>query len=262
MTEPGAHPIEALLAGSPWTGLDVTGVAGGGFRSQVWRGRLGSRAVSIRRTGRPWPSFEWELDLLDELGDHGFVVPTVIPADDGRRHVDGWVVQDWLEGREPMSEADWVLVAAELQRLHGLTVGHSQRPGCCRVDELGPIRRSVDADLDAMPDHARRRVLAEFASLSAPDIGVAVIHGDPHPGNIRLDGSGRVGLLDWDESRVDLVWHDLSNLGVVVLAPHDQLRAEAMSNAWEAANGWVAEPEYAARRFLDLDRTDPIDDRS
>lgn len=253
--EPMPGSIEELLVRSPWAGLEALAPANGGSRSQVWRGRLGPRAVSIRRTGRRGPSFEWELDLLEELTGHGFVVPTVVAADDGRRHVDGWVVQEWLDGAEPASERDWRLVAAELLRLHRLTVDHQQRPGCCRVDQLGPVRRSVDADLDAMPEQVRRRVLAEFASVSELDVDVAVIHGDPDPGNIRLDGEGRVGLLDWDESRVDLVWHDLSNLGVAVLDPQEHARAEALSNAWEAANGWVAEPAYAARRFQALDET-------
>ncbi len=236
----------------PWAGLRPIAPAEGGHRSEVWRARLDGRSVSIRRSGRSAASLEWELDLLTMLATDGFTVPAVVPTDDGRRHVDGVVVQEWLEGQEPSGEGDWRLVAAELDRLHRLTVDHPQRPGCCRVGELGAIRRSVDADLDAIPDAVVERVLAVFAEVA--EVPVAVVHGDPSPGNIRID-RGRVGLLDWDESRVDVVWHDLSNLGAVVLEPDQQARAERLSNAWEAINAWVAEPGYGRRRLEALDQS-------
>ncbi len=61
--------------------------------------------------------------------------------------------------------------------------------------------------------------------------------------------AGRVGLLDWDESRVDHVELDLADLpndGLV----GDRLRvARTAADAWEAANGWVLEPAYARRRL-------------
>ena len=71
-------------------------------------------------------------------------------------------------------------------------------------------------------------------------------------GNIRIDEDGGVGFLDWDESRVDLVWHDLSNLGVQVLDDDEHVRAERLSNCWEAANAWTAEPNYARTRLANL----------
>ena len=80
----------------------------------------------------------------------------------------------------------------------------------------------------------------------------SVIHGDPMAGNIRIDDSDIVGLLDFDESRVDVAWHDLSNLGVRVLEGVDHRRAAQLSDAWETANGWVAEPQYARRRLASL----------
>jgi len=236
----------------PWAGLRLIAPAEGGHRSEVWRARLDGRSVSIRRSRRQPASLDWELDLLARLAADGFAVPAVVPTDDGQRRVGTVVVQEWLDGRDPSGEAEWARVAAELDRLHRFTVGHPQRPGCSRVTELGPVRRSVDADLDAIPDAVVQRVLTVFAEVA--EIEVAVIHGDPSPGNIRIDDRGRVGLLDWDESRVDVVWHDLSNLGTVVLAPDQQARAERLSNAWEAINAWVAEPSYGRRRLEALDQ--------
>ncbi len=250
--------VPAALAA--WTGLDAIAPVIGGARNRVWQGVLRrpeppsglgpDGAVSIRISRRSGPSLAWELGLLDRLDRAGFRVPQVIAADDGRLEVDGVVVQAWLGGREPRDDEDWHRVAEELGRLHRLTTDHGQRPGCCPVTELAVRRRSVDADLDRVPPDVERTVVEVFAAVA--DVAVAVVHGDPGPGNIRIDDDGRVGLLDWDESRVDVVWHDLSNLGVAVLGPTDRARAERLSDAWEAVNGWVAEPAYARRRLARL----------
>lgn len=235
----------------PWPGLELIQAVADGNRSQVWRGTAVSGtepiAVSIRRSRRSSKSLEWELDLMQTLDAAGFRVPTVVRTPAGLRSVDGVVVQRWLEGRQPRSDDDWRLVAAELRRLHELTAGRAQRPGCTSVRDLATARTSVDADLDAMPVDAAAKVVEVFGRLPA-SVPEAVIHGDPGPENIRIGDDGSVGLLDWDESRVDVVWHDLSNLSVQVLGD-DHRAAVRLSHAWEAANGWVVEPAYARRRL-------------
>ncbi len=240
----------------PWPGLALGGRVGGGHRSLVWRGTMNGEPVSIRRNRRSSASFEWELDLMSELADAGFTVPEVVRTADDRRHHLGLVVQRWLPGRPPETDRERRAVAAELARLHSFTNDHRQRPGCCTSPELAEHRRSVDADLDALPQPAQRAVLAEFASVA--DAPRAVIHGDPHPGNVRIGADGSVALLDWDESRVDVTWHDLSELGVDVLDRSDHLRARRLSHAWEAVNAWVAEPDYARRRYRALLDSPPV----
>ncbi len=239
-----------MIDPSPWPGLDLIEPASGGTRNDVWLGHLGQTLVSVRRSQRTGESLAWELDLLEQLGHANFRVPSVIPAGDGRRSVDGIVVQEWLEGHEPSSDADWFLVANELARLHRETADHDQRPGCVNVSELRLHRRSVDADLDRMPSEVVDEILVVFESLA--NVPLAVVHGDPGPTNIRIGRDGSVGLLDWDESRVDLTWHDLSNLGVQVLNHENHRRGQRLSNAWEAANGWTTSPEYAHRRLAML----------
>jgi Ser/Thr protein kinase RdoA (MazF antagonist) len=236
-----------MIDPSPWTGLRLLEAASGGNRNDVWRGRIGAEQVSVRRSRRSAASLIWELDLMGELGRMGFRVPGVVPAEDGRRVVDGIVVQDWLEGRRPQSQADWRLVARELARLHSELSGHHQRPGCCPVDVLRTRRRSVDADLDRMPADVVEVILDVFDALAG--MPISVIHGDPMADNIRIGADGSVGLLDWDESRVDLTWHDLSNLGIRILDEDSHRRAQRLSNGWEAANAWTLEPDYARRRF-------------
>lgn len=240
-----------VIEATSWPGLRMMRPLGGGNRSEVWLGDLSGSAVAIRRSQRSPDSLRWELDLLSHLSSRGFLVPEVIEASDGRWSVDGVTVHRWLDGREPSSDGDWRRVADELQRLHRELAGHPQRPGCVTIRELATARRSVDADLDAMPPQAVGRVLAAFAAVPE-DVPASVIHGDPGPGNIRLSDDGRVGLLDWDESRVDVTWHDLSNLGVQVLGDEDHRLALQLSDAWEAINAWIAEPTYARRRLGNL----------
>lgn len=117
--------------------------------------------------------------------------------------------------------------------------------------DLAEHRRSVDADLDAVPADVRDRLVRVFAAFA--DVPVAVVHGDPGPDNLRIGPDGSVRLLDWDESRLDVIWHDLSNLGLQVLNDDDHRRAQRLSDAWETANAWILEPEYALNRLDQLD---------
>lgn len=235
----------------PWDGLALVEPLRGGSRNAVWLGSLGGDRVVVRRSRRSAESLAWEVELLAFLTDAGFHVPPVLRTSDGRSSVNGVVVQRWVDGRAPSSRSDWHLVADELRRLHDLTGAYPQRPGCVIIRDLAQWRRSVDVDLDATPVEIAERLLEIFAAFA--DVPAAVVHGDPGPENLRIGPDRSVGLLDWDESRVDVVWHDLSNLGIQVLNDDDHRRAKRLSNAWEAANGWTLEPDYARHRLSLLD---------
>jgi Ser/Thr protein kinase RdoA (MazF antagonist) len=235
----------------PWDGLVLGEPLGQGSRNSVWAGLIGGARVAVRRSRRSTLSLAWELDLLAFLADTGFRVPSVVRSSDGHSSVGGVVVQQWLDGRRPSSASDWRLVADQLGRLHNLTAGYHQRPDCATVTDLAEHRRSVDADLDAIPADVAGRLVQVFAAFA--DVPVAVVHGDPGPDNLRIGPDGSAGLLDWDESRVDAIWHDLSNLGLQVLNDDDHRRAQRLSNAWETANAWTLEPEYALDRLRLLD---------
>lgn len=239
-----------VLVVDSWSGLRLVEPVDEGNRNEVWRATRGGQSFAVRRSRRSESSLRWELELIELLSRRGFVVPSVVLTDDEQLHHDGVVVQRWIDGRPPSSETDWKAVAAELQRLHALTGDHVQRPGCCVVTDLRTRRVSVDADLDAMPVDDGALVEAVFAEFTG--IPTAVVHGDPGASNIRMTATGQVGLLDWDESRVDVIWHDLSNLGVSVLDRDEHQRALALSDAWEAANAWTAEPDYALTRLARL----------
>lgn len=235
---------------SAWPGLALVEQIDEGNRNTVWKGDLAGQAVSVRQSRRSPESLQWEVELLRYLLSQHFRVPVPLPTARGEMHRNGIVVQQWLPGVAPESPTDWALVAQELARLHAATHDYPQRPGCCAVTELETHRRSVDADLDAMPESDQQRLIDVFATVT--DVPQAVVHGDVHSSNIRID-DGIVGLLDWDETRVDVIWHDLSNLGTTVLAPDQDRTAKRVSNAWEAVNGWICEPAYARRRLAALD---------
>jgi len=235
---------------SAWSGLVLGAEIAEGNRNSVWRASIGDTRVAVRRSRRSGPSLAWELDLIDFLDGQGFVVPVAIRADNGRRSVNDVVVQRWIDGRQPDSDGDWQQIADELQRLHVVTSEYEQRPGCCSVVELDSMRRSVDADIDRMDSSAAAQVLAVFSQwVGAP---TAVVHGDVGAPNLRVTADGAIGFLDWDESRVDITAHDLSPLGVQVLDDAEHTAATRLSHAWEAANGWTAEPDYARRRLAEL----------
>jgi len=242
--------VEAMLETEHWPGLTLDYQIEEGNRNEVWAGTIGEVRVAVRRSRRSDESLRWELELLSELSRRGFVVPLPVSTQDGNWSHAGVVVQHWLDGEPPSSDDDWELVAAVPQRLHSACSDIEQRPGCLAVSALSATSRSVDADLAEVPGDVLDLVLEVFASFDG--VPMSLIHGDPTGSNIRITADGEVGLLDWDESRVDLTWHDLSNLGVRVLDEDSHRRALRLSDAWEAVNAWTCEPDYARTRLANL----------
>lgn len=225
-----------------WPGLRITARLGGGHRGAVWAATDGSRRLVVHRSGRTPAALDWELDLTGELRALGFRVPDVVPTGDGRRRCGAVVVRTWLDG-DPPGPGDEAAIAAELHRLHALTAGRGQRPGFVgTVELLAGAVRGGDVDLTAMPSDLVAECRAAWAAVGGP---VAVVHGDPGRGNIRvLDG--RPGLLDWDECRVDRTAFDLDG------GPGAAREVRRAVDAWEVAVCWTVEPGYARERLAAL----------
>jgi aminoglycoside phosphotransferase (APT) family kinase protein len=144
-------------------------------------------------------------------------------------------------------------VARGLTRLHELTRYWSQRPGFRSTRELLAEDAGGDVHLDLMPEDSVARVREAWAAIA--DEPTSVVHGDPGASNIRIR-DGRAGLLDWDEARVDASALDLAYLPVDLageLGMERLARARRAAGAWEAANSWLLEPEYARRRLARLE---------
>jgi Ser/Thr protein kinase RdoA (MazF antagonist) len=228
-----------------WGPLRVIGRLGGGNRNEVLEVRRGDQRLVARRSRRSAASLSWEVRLLEHLARSGIRVPVVVPTVDGRWHVDGVVVMQWLEGRPPQT-GDWPAVAAALRGVHGVTRGWPQRPGAVSTRDLSTAQRGGDVDLGRMPVEAVAACRRAWAALAGS--AEAVVHGDPGPANIRITAAG-VGLLDWDEARVDVTDLDLAELPGSDLHPQRLAVVRAAATAWETANGWTVEPSYARRQL-------------
>jgi Ser/Thr protein kinase RdoA (MazF antagonist) len=234
-----------------WSGLEVVAPLSGGARNQVLLARRGRERLVVRRSGRSPAALDWELDLLEHLTGRGISVPTLVPADDGRRYVDGLLVNRYVDGHPPRDDADWRRVVDVLVAVHEVTAGWPQRPGFASARQLLVTDRGGDVRLDAMPAEGVRAVRSAWRRVLTGT--ECVNHGDVGGGNILVDDE-RVTLLDWDESRVDVPWFDFAFLpeSVPVPVPVDRQALVTAGVAWEAATCWVPEPDYAPRRLAEL----------
>lgn len=226
---------------------------GGGNRNEVWEVDLDGKRYAARASKRSHQSLQWEIHLLDFLASHGMYVPTALQTRSGHRQVGGLLVLEWLDGDPPNSDGDWHAAVAELEHLHELTRSWSQRPGFLSTQELLNKDTGGDVDLSRMPRETVTRIRAVWRALR--DERVSVVHGDPGASNIRMR-RGRVGLLDWDEVRVDASILDLAGIPIDLSSTLGEARirrAQRAADAWEVANGWLVEPEYARRRLAKLD---------
>ena len=235
----------------PWGAAEVEAEVSG-LRNHVWRIRLRGERCVARQGQRSPEVVDWELTLLEKLSKHGFNVPSPIPTASGERHIDGLVVFTFIEGREPSGTRDQRLVGEELRRLHSLLPARPQRPGFRTCHELITTDSGGDVDMSLLPPEDA--ALCRSAWKELPKREATVIHGDPSPTNIRIDGD-RVGLLDWDEARIDSPLLDLGALPdaeSASLPPGDFDRARRASVAWEVAVCWQLESDYARRRLREL----------
>lgn len=226
---------------------------GEGYRNTVLGATLRGERVVVRRTRRSKDALAWEFDLLSGLAATGFIVPRPIPSTDERLFHEEVCVLSWLDGDPPSTDDEWRAVASTLQRLHAMTVSWPQRPGFAGTRELLFETRGGDVDLTAMPEEGVARCRAIWREIAGEPRGV--VHGDPGAQNLRLTRAG-VGILDWDEARVDASSLDLAEnpLAVELIQPRGRLAAVKLAAlAWEAANGWFVEPDYARRKLALLE---------
>ena len=158
---------------------------------------------------------------------------------------------EFIDGRPPESEGDWRRVADYLHRLHDATAHWPQRPGWSSSVDLLTRDTGTSVDLTALPDDGVARCRAAWAPFA--DAAQVVVHGDPNADNIRIHDNGRIALIDWDESRVDVPVLDLVlPFNAAGLARDELRRAKRACSAWEAAVCWEVEPDYARRRLEEL----------
>lgn len=253
----GERPeVSAAAALAAWGRVEVLGRLAGGIRNEVLLVDVDGRSRVARVGRRARDDLEWELDLLTALNAAGIPVPTIVPALDGRRHVAGLVVMEFIDGRPPGSTREWRAVADYLRRVHALGVGWSQRPGWASSIDLLTREKSPVVDLAAMPPESVQRCRRAWRRLA--DAGLTVVHGDPNDRNVRITNEGVV-LLDWDEARLDVPALDLAAVPgrACPLRGRDRWAAEQALHSWEAAACWAADPLYARRRLDQVEFVQP-----
>lgn len=231
-------------------GIDVARIErlAGESPNDVWSVRVNGQLAVARLNTRSDADLAWETELLQYLDREGLTVPLPIPTLDGRLFAEGLVVMTYVEGEPPESEADWRRVADTLRQLHRLTKDWPQRPGWRSSIDLLHAETGTRIDLRAMPPEGVARCRAAWARLIGRQ--TCVVHGDQNPGNIRMTRD-QVGLIDWDESHVDVpdldlvLPHNSAGLDDVAL----DIAAQA-SAAWEAAVCW--DDEFAVKRLAEV----------
>lgn len=225
-----------------WRGLSIVAPLHGGNRVTVFKAELCGSPVVLRRSTRSTDALEWEFDVLAHLRKTGIRVPEIVSTDDGQRHIEGWHLYHLIEGRTATDDDSDALREA-IEHVHTATAGWAQRPGFLTAHDLLTEHRGGDIDLSSMPDELVARIRSAWAAV--PTQPETVVHGDLGAGNAVIGPNGQVGLIDWDEARVDNPGFDIGTTPTWEVA---QL-------AWEIATCWVTEPEYAVAlvdHFLDI----------
>ena len=243
---------------SAWPGVVITGALTGGARARVYAAHRGGVPLVVKVSPREEPSLDWELELLLELTEAGVSVPTPMPTVDGRLRAGRVFVSRFLPGGPPRTAGHWRAATEVVARVHEVTRGWPQRPGAASAALLMATTHGADVDLAVMPPSAAALVRAcwqpvlEQADGAGLDDDSCVVHGDLGAGAFLVDGD-EVGIIDWDEARVDVPTFDLAALvtaaGGAVAVPGglDRRVLADAALAWEVATCWVPEPDYARR---------------
>jgi len=180
----------------------------GGYKNDVVR----DGDVVVRLTRAPLESVAWEHRLLGTLPP-----PAVAPLADPEPRAGGRVASrfPYVEGG-PLDRDDPAQreqVAGWLAALHRTRWEGGQRPGAAAWPERDLVRNAWwDWEIVEKPTSLARayeRVVAFLAD--PPPLRVGIVHGDVYRGNMRVDDGRLVGVIDWEEARLDWLASELAN---------------------------------------------------
>jgi Ser/Thr protein kinase RdoA (MazF antagonist) len=224
----------------------------GSNRTTAMLVQRGDQLLVAKTTARSPEALRWLAGVLPRAKDAGFVVPSLVPTANGELVAEGVTLETWVEG-SPLPRADFHRVQPLIREFHRLTRGFPQRPGFASSQELLSLERGGDVDLANMPEHLVAACRAAWMDVASSDL--CVVHGDLNPGNLLLTPTGRIGLIDWDETRLDLALFDEAALHSSEEGAEGADRGPAARAllAWEVAACWHVEPEYARRLASELE---------
>jgi hypothetical protein len=180
------------------------------------------------------------MPVLDLAEQSGFIVPKLLKSTQGRYIEEGWTCEPFLDGRM-FQTGELNRIGSRLQLLQVKARNVLQRPGFLAASDLIGCDFGGDIDLRVMREDVValcRGAWSQIANRSR-----SLVHGDLNASNLIWTVNGGIGLIDWDEARVDATLFDDFHAGL-----HDRGGVEEMAVlAWEIASSWLLEPEYARR---------------
>jgi Ser/Thr protein kinase RdoA (MazF antagonist) len=231
-----------------WGEYKVLAPLEGGFRNTAFLVEAHNTKRVAKTTRRSEAAMRWLQPVHAAAQQAGFVTPDLIASTNGKLVVNGVTLETFIEGHAPTSQA-LLEMQPSIETFHDLTRGFPQRPGFASSIELLHETSGGDVDLNAMPNELVtlcREHWRERASNAQ-----SVVHGDLNANNILITNDGQYGLVDWDETRVDISDFDTQALMRTSGTALDS-RSTTWLDAWEVAVCWQVEPAYAlevAKRF-------------
>jgi Phosphotransferase enzyme family len=225
----------------------------GGFRNTAFlvEGFLaeGHEAKRVAKTTRRnEAAMRWLQPVHTVAQQAGFITPDLIAATNGTLVVNGVTLETFIEGHVPNPQ-QLLEMQPQIQTFHDLTREVPQRPGFTSSLQLLHKTSGGDVNLNAMPNELVtlcREHWREHANQAQ-----SVVHGDLNANNVLITNDGKYGLVDWDETRVDISDFDTQALLRTSGATLNSCNTTWL-DAWEVAVCWQVEPEYAlevAERF-------------
>lgn len=208
----------------------------GGHRNTVLRTIGLAENFVFKSTKRSPKSVEWLSEVHHLARQVGFVVPHQKRSLNGNLIEDGWTCEELIEG-ETALPSDLLQIEPILSEFHKETADLPQRPSFQSSKALRYLSAGGDIDLREMPRSLAHNFREAWDAVA--DRSEGIIHGDLNPGNVLKTNDGRFALIDWDESRRDLLLFDTGQIRADDKASH---RARI---AWEIATCWLVEPERA-----------------
>ncbi len=207
----------------------------GGHRNMAFRTVGLAQNLVFKTTRRSESAMRWLEAVHNHAAQAGFRVPRLAHSHKGNLIEAGWTCEPFLDGRA-FKPDEIPLIAPLINNFHTRLTGHPQRPGFLSAAALAKHGKGGDVNLAALPP----RLAAICQHLWADLPPTTVVHGDLNPANLILCDTGEMGLIDWDECRVDAPIFDTGHLRAPLTT-----REALVLKSWEAACSWQLEPAYA-----------------
>jgi hypothetical protein len=223
-------------AGAVSEGLSPHLCVKGYFREDARGSGVGATEVYFYRDALPEigvPTLRLVWAGLDQDGRCGTLLTEDVVAAGGH----------FLDPLQPYTPDMAAVILSDLAQLHATTwcrdrweaapwLGWDGMASRLRVRGEKEIRDNFEGPIGAgVPDEVRdpARLVAAYRAMATRDLSASpwcVIHGDPHPSNLFVDGTGRPGLLDWQLVQRANWFHDVGYHLAAALTVEDRREHE------------------------------------